>query len=527
MKTPGSPLTQSPPTLPRGTTVALGAHTHVFDGGRVLVGGTPSRVARLSEAAVTAFMAPGDEEADDGGTSTALQITDSTSQRVAEYLVSAGLADPNPHSLPERDCSAITVVIPCYRRTEPLRRLLVSVRAELPDAAVIVVDDGSQEQSTEIARVVEEFSGRLIAQRQNQGPAAARNAGLRRVRTPYVLFIDTDVVLRAGSVSLILRHMVDDQLAAVAPRVVGMRRSAQNWVLRYEQARSSLDHGPHACLVRPHSPQSWLSTTCLLARTEAMGGGFAAGMRVAEDVDLVWRLHKSGWRVRYEPRAVVEHEHRASVRGWLGRKYLYGTGAALLASKHGNLVAPAVMSPWAAAVLIAVAAQRRWSVPAAAAITLVATGINMGRLRKSQPHLGRRTVLALRLTSFGLSAAFGQGLALVVRHWWPAVVAAGFVSRRARRVIVGAGVLEAVWEYVRLKPDLDPMRFAVARRLDDAAYGLGVWSSVARARSLTALLPARPRRTQKPRSASRARTQRPGPGPEPDPQHDPANPDAW
>lgn len=498
------PWRKTPPTLPFGTTVTLGHHTHVFDDGRVLVGGSPSRVARLSPAAVEAFTPPPDGEPEHRRRSTSLQVTSPTSQRVAQYLVAAGLADPDPHSLPERDGSDITVVIPCYRRAEPLRRLLTSVRAELSDAPIIVVDDGSDEQGAEIARAAEAFGAQLITLPQNQGPAAARNAGLQRVQTGYVLFVDTDVVLRPGSISLLLRHMADDQLAAIAPRVMGMRRTEQNWVLRYEQARSSLDHGPHACLVRPHSPQSWLSTTCLLARREAVGGGFTAGMRVAEDVDLVWRLNRGGWRVRYEPRAVVEHEHRASVRGWLGRKYVYGTGAALLAAQHGNLVAPAVMSPWAGAVLIAAAAQRRWSAPVAATITIVATGVNMGRLRKTQPQLGGRTLLALRLASFGLSAAFGQGLALVVRHWWPAMVAAGFVSSRARRVIVAAGVMEAAWEYARLKPDLDPLRFGVARRLDDAAYGLGVWSSAVRARSLTALLPARPQRAQESGSASRS-----------------------
>jgi len=46
-----------------------------------------------------------------------------------------------------------------------------------------------------------------------------------------------------------------------------------------------------------------------------------------------------------------------------------------------------------------------------------------------------------------------------------------------------------VIEYARTKPRLDPVRFALARRLDDASYGAGVWWSAIRARSPKALLP--------------------------------------
>jgi hypothetical protein len=52
-----------------------------------------------------------------------------------------------------------------------------------------------------------------------------------------------------------------------------------------------------------------------------------------------------------------------------------------------------------------------------------------------------------------------------------------------------AAAADAVWEYARLRPDLDPVRFAAARRLDDLAYGAGVWWGAWRARSAAALLP--------------------------------------
>jgi hypothetical protein len=58
-----------------------------------------------------------------------------------------------------------------------------------------------------------------------------------------------------------------------------------------------------------------------------------------------------------------------------------------------------------------------------------------------------------------------------------------------RRAVVAATLADIVVEFARTRPRLDPVRFGVARRLDDAAYGAGVWWSAIGARSTKALRP--------------------------------------
>jgi hypothetical protein len=58
-----------------------------------------------------------------------------------------------------------------------------------------------------------------------------------------------------------------------------------------------------------------------------------------------------------------------------------------------------------------------------------------------------------------------------------------------RRAALVAALADAAIEYVRLRPRLDPVRFTLARRLDDIAYGAGVWWSSLRGRSAAALRP--------------------------------------
>ena len=457
--------------LPDGVVLRLRHDTRVSEGGRTLIGGAPTTVLYLTPAAQR--MMRGRE----------LELSGARSRALGERLLDAGLADPVLESLPESPVPLedVTFVIPAYGRADGLERLLASIPRAHP---VIVVDDASPEPAP-IARAVARRGARLVVLDANVGPGGARTAGLAHVTTPFVAFADTDVVVDERVVPALLRHFADPRLAVAAPRVLGLHDGGEtNWIGRYEAARSSLDLGPHGGNVRPRSPVSWVPATFLLARADALGEGFAA-LREGEDVDLVWRLVAGGRRVRYEPAATVRHDHRTTVRTWLSRKVLYGSSASPLAARHGKLIAPAVFAPWGLAFAAALLAQRRWSAPVAVGVAAFAAA----RIARRLPSSRHPRLEAARLTASGVGATLNQTSALLVRHWWPVTLVAALFSKRIARAAAVAALADGVIEYVRLRPRLDPARFILARRLDDLAYGFGVWRSAVRARSVRALLP--------------------------------------
>ncbi|MCI0158871.1 mycofactocin biosynthesis glycosyltransferase MftF [Leifsonia shinshuensis] len=473
--------------LPDGVVLRLRADVRASDGGRALVGGAPTRVLYLKDAA-RGLVA-----------NRRLDVRDAPSRALADILLDAGLADPVLETLPTSAVGTedVTFVIPAYGRADGLDRLLASVP---PGHPLIVVDDASPDPEP-IAATAARHGAKLVVLERNLGPAGARNGGLEQVTTPFVVFVDTDVVIDDGVVPTLLRHFADERMAVVAPRVLGLRDGAgANWIERYEAARSSLDLGPTGAAVKPRAPVSWVPATFLLARVEALGAGFTPGMREGEDVDLVWRLVADGLRVRYEPGVVVRHEHRATTREWLSRKVLYGSSATPLERRHGNLIAPAVFAPWSLAFMLALLAQRKWSPWAVLAIAGWAT-VRIARKLTRSDHPYRD---ASRLTLSGIDAAVKQTMALLVRHWWPVAVLAAFVSRRARRALLVSAALDAALEYRRTRPRLDFGRFALARRLDDLAYGFGVWKSAFTGRSLRALLPDIVRGRRRPRGEEQA-----------------------
>lgn len=472
----------SSPGLPDGFTVRIGRQTQVVDDGDVLIGGTSARVVRLTRQARSIVSA---------GT---VVVRDAASRTLAEYLLDTGFAHPVPHALPEIGFDRLTVVIPAKDRAVLLARLLRSIPDEV--AEVIVVDDGSDDPEA-IARVADSAGVRLIVHPQNLGVSAARNSGMRAAATEFVAFVDTDVVVDADCLSLLLRHFADPRLALAAPRVVGMTEGPPTWITRYEDARSSLDLGVDSAPVVPRTRVAWVPTTCVVGRVELLGDGFDETTHAGEDVDLVWRLHAAGHRVRYEPAAAVRHEHRTRASRWLGRKFFYGTGAQPLAARHPENIAPVVLAPWSALVLGAALAQRRWSLP-----VIVGTAAFVSwRIARRIGHVRHPYRVSVRLVAGALVSTAAQGIALFVRHWWPLAVVAAVFSGRLRRALVVAAVADAAWEYVRLRPHLDPVRFAVAKRLDDLAYGAGVWWSSLRAASVRALLPAFVRTAPRPRGA--------------------------
>jgi mycofactocin glycosyltransferase len=465
-----------PDRLPLGMRVRLTPSTARSDGGRTLYGGTPARVLYLLPYAAELL-----ERSDE------IEVVNRRSGDLARLLVDGGLASPVlsltlPGVPPLAD---VTVVVPVKDRPRPLARLLASLPAELP---LVVVDDGSTDSSSaDVART----AGAIVLRHKHcRGPAAARNTGLSAVTTPFVAFLDSDVVPRNGWLQTLLVHFADPAVGLVAPRIValddpGAKGTAARWLTAYEKARSSLDLGPTPALVVPRGPVSYVPSACLVGRVAAIRSGFDEALTVAEDVDLVWRCVEAGWRVRYEPASEVAHEHRVNTGQWLRRKAFYGTGAALLAERHPGALAPAVMAPWTAVAVVAVLCQRRWSLPVAVAASGTAVWRISRRLHRSDhPVMG-----AARLVPYGLVGAAWQSAGLLNRHWWPPALLGAVVSRRVRRAVIAAALLEGVADWRRVRAEQPLLAYVAAHRLDDLAYGAGLWAGAAKAHTLAPLLP--------------------------------------
>jgi mycofactocin glycosyltransferase len=455
--------------MPAGTLVVLDPSTERL-GEDALVGGSPRRVVRLSGAGRAAY----DEVV-------AGPVRTPAARSLARYLTDAGLAHPRP--VPTAATDVATVVIPVRDRAAMLERCLASLDRSLP---VLVVDDGSMNPER-IADIAVRHGARLIRRDVSGGPAAARNTAIEAVDTDYVVMLDSDCVAPAGWVSRLAAHLADPLVAMVAPRIVPLaaRTSAQ----RYAAVRGSLDLGDRAASVAPLTRVGYVPSTALVARRAALldvardGQVFDESMRYGEDVDLVWRLHAAGWRVRYDPSVVVRHDEPATWSALLARRFRYGTSAAPLARRHAGATQPlAVPVLPAVAVAAAVAGRPR--------VAVAAVGASFGATRRVRASAGLSTSDAAADTARAITQTW-VGMGRYAAQFLAPVVVAGARRGNSRCRLTALALLTApgVAAVVTSRGALDPARVVGGTLLDDLTYGAGVWRGCVREQTLRPLRP--------------------------------------
>ncbi|MGH3552483.1 MAG: mycofactocin biosynthesis glycosyltransferase MftF, partial [Mycobacterium sp.] len=399
----------------------------------------------------------------------------------------ATVAHPRPAGGPShRD---VTVVIPVRDNACGVRRLVSSLRG----LRIIVVDDGS---STPIER--DDFVGahcdiEVLRHSQNKGPAAARNTGLAACTTGFVAFLDSDVAPRRGWLEALLGHFCDPTVALVAPRIVGLTQS-DHLVARYEAVRSSLDLGQREAPVIPYTTVSYVPSAAIICRSSTLRdvGGFDETLQSGEDVDLCWRLVEAGARLRYEPIAQVAHDHRTDLRHWMARKAFYGGSAAALSARHPDKMAPLVISGWALSAWILMAIGSSLGYLASLLIAAL-TGRRIAKtMQGADTQIWDVLVIAVR----GLWSAALQLASAICRHYWPVALLAAIVSRHCRHVVLIAAVVDGVVDWASRRAstgdDVRPvglLTYLVLKRVDDLAYGLGLWYGVLRERNIGPLKP--------------------------------------
>ena len=426
----------------------------------MLTGGTPARLLRLSGTGLAALC-----ELRAGTVRTPAGAV------LARRLFDAGLAHPVPPPVADQ---ALTVVVPAHDRADLLAECLRALGTRFP---VLVVDDASADPDA-IAKVVAEHGARLVRREANGGPAAARNTGLALLDSDLVAFVDSDAEPSAEDLARVAAHLADPAVAAAAPRIVPttrcVRRSETHRTPMSDatrfRARCALDLGERPARVAPFTRVSYVPSTVLVVRRSAVDG-FTETLRYGEDVDLIWRLHAAGHRVRYDPSVRVGHHEPTTWPALLARRYRYGTSAGPLSQRHPGTFVPLALEPFTATALVAVLAGR----PRIAAVALAAALGDEILMRRQVglPAGGAPKAVATRaVRTWRSSGTYATQLA------GPAVLAAAVTRPRL-----------AAWILA------DPRVVA-----ENIAYGAGVLTSCVRTRTVAPLKPLiRPLRRRNPR----------------------------
>ena len=200
------------------------------------------------------------------------------------------------------------------------------LKLDYPDYEVIVVDDGSADNT---ASIVRSHEVKLI-QTENHGLSSARNTGANAATGEIVAYIDDDAWPDPHWLRYLATAFASGDYAGVGgPNIAPPDEGG------VADAVANAPGGPiHVLLtddIAEHIPGCNMSF-----RKSALQavGGFDPTFRVAgDDVDLCWRIQARGWTLGFTPAAVVWHRRRSSTRAYLRQQWGYGKAEAMLERK--------------------------------------------------------------------------------------------------------------------------------------------------------------------------------------------------
>ncbi len=218
----------------------------------------------------------------------------------------------------DRQALRASVVVPAFNAAKTIGACVSALNRQTIDRGcfeLFVVDDGSQDGTAEIAQEL----GATVLRQQRKRPAAARNAGALAARGEIVCFTDADCAPREDWLEQILKPFAD-------PLVVGCKGAydtGQNSIVaRFVQ----IEYEDKYDLLRKQEYIDFIDTYSAAYRRDVLlaNNGFDESFPYLEDQELSFRLATRGYRMQFQPDAIVYHRHAADAPDYSRKKFIIG-----------------------------------------------------------------------------------------------------------------------------------------------------------------------------------------------------------
>ncbi|MGQ4374307.1 bifunctional polysaccharide deacetylase/glycosyltransferase family 2 protein [Streptomyces sp. SAS_267] len=226
----------------------------------------------------------------------------------------------------------VTVIVPAYNEKECIANTLRSLARSTHPIEIIVVDDGSEDDTSGIAESLGMPNVRVIRQ-ANAGKPAALNNGVRNARHDIVVMMDGDTVFEPDAVHQLVQPFADPEIGAVAGNAkVGNRDTVIGAWQHIEYVMGfNLDRRMYDLLrCMPTIP----GAIGAFRREAVLEVGGMSEDTLAEDTDITIAMHRAGWRVVYQEHAKAWTEAPGSLKQLWSQRYRWSYGTMQALWKH-------------------------------------------------------------------------------------------------------------------------------------------------------------------------------------------------
>ncbi|MFH1456760.1 MAG: glycosyltransferase [Patescibacteria group bacterium] len=232
----------------------------------------------------------------------------------------------------------LSVIIPTYNRCEMLKRVLLSYEKQsFKDFEVIVVDDGSSDCTKEMVENLAVNYSLLYYFQQNNGPASARNLGIKKSSGDIILFTGDDIfpakedffqrhINKSDKNTAVLGYTCWHKEIKKTPFIIFL--SGYHFCYKKITDKQKVDFGcfytSNISIVRD-----------IMEKAELFDEEFCYA--AYEDTEFSFRLKQIGLKIVYEPEAKAFHNHKTSFLNYCKTMWRKGYSAVILAKKIPEL----------------------------------------------------------------------------------------------------------------------------------------------------------------------------------------------
>jgi cellulose synthase/poly-beta-1,6-N-acetylglucosamine synthase-like glycosyltransferase len=230
----------------------------------------------------------------------------------------------------------VTVIVPAYNEAAGIEAAVRSIAASTHPVEIIVVDDGSTDDTAGIVEALN-LSGVTLIRQPNGGKPTALNTGIQAASHDLIVMVDGDTVFEPDTVRALIQPFADPKIGAVSGNTKinnrgGMLGAWQHieYVVGFNLDRRLFDVAE--CM--PTVPGA-IGAFRKDALTRV--GGVSTDT-LAEDTDLTMALARDGWRVVYRDDARAWTEAPASLGALWRQRYRWCFGTMQAMWKHRGAV---------------------------------------------------------------------------------------------------------------------------------------------------------------------------------------------
>lgn len=219
----------------------------------------------------------------------------------------------------------VSIIIPMYNEEKTIRKCIESLLNQSYPSdkyEIIVVSDGCNDNSENIVRKIIESEEKVeikLVRQENQGVATARNFGVKFSQWPILLFIDADCIADYRWIEEMIKPFLRYNVVGVQGAYKTKQKEivAQLAQIEFEERFRKLQQREYVDFVGSFS-------AAYKREIFEKFNGFYTKFVMNEDVDLAYRISSDGYKLYFNPEAIVYHMHPDSLSIYIKVKFWRG-----------------------------------------------------------------------------------------------------------------------------------------------------------------------------------------------------------